>query len=343
VKAYRISAWGADPEWVELPEPAPGPGDVLVEVEACGVGLTVLNCINGDLANDVSLLPRVPGHELVGRVVEVGPEVDESLLGTRVVAYFYLFCDSCDACIAGDQSLCRRLAGWVGVHSDGGYARRAVLPARNAVPIDDSIDPIAATVIPDAVATPVHVAGRADIGPEDRVVVIGAGGGVGVHMIQVAASLGAEIAGFDIDESKLAEIARRGAMSVDSSDLAAVDADALFEDGPPTVVVDFLGTVESARWAIDGLATGGRLVALTTFRDRRFPIESRELVFSELSILGSRYARRDQLAEAARLIASGWVEPVIGRVETPECVGAIHDELRAGTLIGRGAIDWRTT
>jgi len=187
------------------------------------------------------------------------------------------------------------------------------------------------------------VAGRASIGPDDRVVVIGAGGGVGIHMVQVAATRGAEVVGFDIDKSKLAEIATLGAVPIDSTDLDGVAADELFDGGRPNVVIDFLGTDRSARWAIDGLAAGGRLVALTTFRDRPFSVESRELVFSELSILGSRYARVDQLKAAAGLVAGGAVKPIIGRVVGPEDVGVIHDELRAGTLIGRGAIDWRTT
>jgi len=191
------------------------------------------------------------------------------------------------------------------------------------------------------VATPVHVAGRAGVGPGDRVVVIGAGGGVGIHMVQVARSRGAIVAGFDLDAMKLAKIEEFGGIAIDSSDLETVDPASVFDAALPTVVVDFLGTVGSARWAIEGLGAGGRLVALTTFRDRPVPVESRELVFSELSILGSRYARVDQLRAAADLVARGVVTPVVGRVEEPEMVGAIHDQLRVGTLVGRGAIDWR--
>ena len=78
---YRVFTWGEDPTWTSLPIPSPGAGEVLVEVLACGVGLTVLNCINGDLGDDPALLPRVPGHELAGRVVEVGAGVDHALVG----------------------------------------------------------------------------------------------------------------------------------------------------------------------------------------------------------------------------------------------------------------------
>lgn len=338
---YRIHEWGADPVWEEIPDPAPDHDEVLVEVEACGVGLTVLNCINGDLGNDPDLLPLVPGHELAGRVVAAGPGSGSALVGRRVVAYFYLACGSCPACRAGTDPRCAELAGFVGVHRDGGYAPLAVLPARNAIPVPDDLDPVAATVVPDAVATPVHVAGRADIGPDDRVAVFGAGGGVGIHMVQVARRRGAEVAGFDVVGDKLAELQRLGAVPVDSSDFSSIDPGAVFAGGPPTVVVDLLGTAAAWNWTIDGLAMGGRVVALTTFRDRPNEIESRSLVFRELSVLGSRYSNRAEVAEAAGLVASGAVEAIIGATGGPDRVLEIHEMLREGALIGRGALDWR--
>jgi propanol-preferring alcohol dehydrogenase len=343
MQGYRVRNWGTDPEWEEMPDPTPGPDEVLVEVEACGVGLTVLNCINGDLSNDPALLPRVPGHELVGRVSAAGPGSGADLVGRRVVAYFYLVCGTCPACRAGTDPRCSRLTGWVGVHRDGGYAPRTVLPAHNAIPIPDEIDPVAATVIPDAVATPVHVAGRAAIGPDDRVVVLAAGGGVGIHMVQVALARGASVAGLDIVDRKLAEIESLGAVAVRSDDLAAVNADAIFEDGPPTVVVDLLGIPGSMGWSLGALGMGGRMVALTTFRDRTEVVESRELVFREISVLGSRYANRAEVAEAARLLAAGSIRPIIGATSGPGDVLEIHDMLRSRALTGRGALDWRET
>lgn len=337
---YRLAAWGAEPVWEELAVPAPGEGELLIEVEACSVGLTVLNCMAGDLANDPALLPLVPGHEAVGRVVSAGPGSDAALVGRRVVAYFYLTCGTCSDCLAGRDPRCSQLAGWVGVHRDGGYAPFMTLPSHNAIPIPDSLDAVSATVVPDAVATPVHVAARAQIEEGDRVVVLGAGGGVGIHMAQVARHRGAAVAGFDVVDEKLAELERLGINAVRSDDIAAIDPTSVFGDGSPTVVVDLLGTEASTRWAIDGLAMGGRLVALTTFRDRPVPVESRELVFRELTVLGSRYANRSDLAEAAELVASGAIEPIIGAIGGPRDVPTMHDQLRAGTLLGRGALDW---
>lgn len=338
---YRIHDWGAAPLWEEIPDPVAGPGEVEIEVEACGVGSTVLNCINGDLADDGALLPRAPGHELVGRVTEVGTGISGDLIGRRVVAYFYLICGSCPPCMAGREPWCEKLQGWVGVHRDGGYAPHVVLPARNALPIPDELDPVQATVVPDAVATPVHVAARAGIEDSDRVVVIGAGGGVGIHMIQVAGHRGASVVGFDVGDDKLAAVEQHGAVPVDSSDFSGIDAHRLFSGGSPTVIVDLIGTDQATRWSLEALGMGGRLVALTTFRDRPQRFESRQLVFREAAVLGSRYATRAQVTEAAELVARGAITPVIGAVSTPEGVLDIHQQLTEGTLIGRGAIDWR--
>ena len=337
---YRIQQWGEDPAWEEIGETPPGTGELVIEVEACGVGRTVLNCINGNLNDGRVSLPRVPGHELVGRVTELGDEAPSELLGRRVVAYFYLICGRCPAWTQGREPQCEELQGWVGVHRDGGYAPRVVLPARNAIPIPDSLEPVQATVVPDALATPVHVANRARIDDTDRVVVIGAGGGVGIHMIQVAAGRGAAAAGFDVGTEKLAVIGRHGAVPVDSSDFGDVDADQLFSTGLPTVIVDLIGSVDSTQWSLQAMGMGGRLVVLTTFPNRPQTFETRRLVFRDASILGSRYASRSEVIEAARLVAAGEVTPIVGAVCGPDDVLDIHRQLEAGTLIGRGALDW---
>jgi propanol-preferring alcohol dehydrogenase len=337
VRGRRVTAWGSEPELATLGDPAPAEGEVLVRVEACGVGLTVLNCVNGDLGDDPSLLPRVPGHELVGTIVEAGRGVPATRVGERVAAYFYLFCGRCRRCLGGRESCCERLAGFVGVHRDGGYAELVALPERNAVALPESIDPVEATAIPDAIATPVHVARRAGIAPGERVAVIAAGGGVGVHMVQVAALRGAEVLALDVSERKLALLGELGAATADSSDFAAVELPAGWEEGAD-VVVDLLGRQESLRWALDHLAGDGRLVTLTTFRDVEVPVAPRELVFSQLSVLGSRYAGRHELMEAARLVASGRVRPVVSERAGLDDVDRIHDALRAGELLGRGAL-----
>lgn len=337
---YRVHEWGGELQWESFDRPSPGEGEVLVRVEACSIGLTVLNCIAGDLADDPKLLPRVPGHEYVGIVTEVGPGVSAALVGRRIVAYFYLSCGSCTHCLAGDDARCANLAGWVGVHRDGGYAPWAVLPAHNAIVVPDDLSPVAATVVPDAVGTPVHVCRtRARIGAGDRVAVIGAGGGIGIHMVQVARLLGGRVAGLDLSDDKLAAIEQHGGLGIRSDDLSELDPQ-LWTEGRPTVVIDLVGSADTLRWSAASLAMGGRLLVLTTFRDRSLTLDPRDMVFREIAVIGTRYASRAEIALAAELVATGRITPVIGSVVGPEGVLGVHDALREGRLLGRGALQW---
>lgn len=339
-QGYRLHEWGNDLTWESFPRPQPGPGEVLVRVEACGIGQTVLNYLGGNLSHDPGLLPRVPGHELAGVVTAAGAGVDHHLVGRRVVAYFYLSCGRCLACIAGDEPRCNELDGWVGTHRDGGYAPWTVLPARNVVPMPDDLDPVAATVVPDAVATSVHVCRRrARVTLGDRVVVIGAAGGVGIHMVQVAQLLGSEVIGVDLTQPKLELIEQYGATAVDGSALAALDPAATL-GGAPTVVIDLVGMPETLAWGVAVLDSGGRLVVVTTVHRGHLELLSRDMVFREIAVLGSRYARRAEVLTAAELVRSGRVSPVIGALVAPDGVLEAHEALRAGTMLGRGALRW---
>lgn len=341
VDGYRIHEWGGSLRWESFDVPGPRAGEARVRVEACGIGLTVLNCIRGDLANDAARLPRVPGHEIVGRVEAVGPDVTSLVVGQRVMAYFYLVCGACDACRAGDDALCRNLAGWVGVHRDGGYAPAVVLPSRNLVPVPHGIPAAEATAIPDAVATPLHVCKtRARIRPDDRVVVIGAGGGVGIHMVEMACLFGGRVAGLDTSERKFDTIRQMGGTPIRSASFETIDLAPAWGPAPPTVVIDLLGTRASLTWGLKALGLGGRLVVLTTFRDIDVGMSPRDLVLREVSILGSRYASKAELAESATLVAEGKIHPVVSHVVAPPEIERVHAELREGTLIGRGAVVW---
>jgi len=336
----RIHEWDGPLHLEEVADPRPGDDEVLIQVEACSIGLTVLNSIRGDLGNKPEDLPRIPGHELVGRIVEVGANVAPDRVGERVMAYFYLFCGGCRSCLAGDEALCEALAGYVGVHQDGGYGEVCVLPSRNAVPLREHFDAALATAIPDAVATPLHVARRAGIGPGDRVAVIAAAGGVGVHMVQVAAVFGAEVAGLEAADEKLSYLEREfGILAVDSSSFASVELPPDW-GGKANVIIDLLGTPASLEWSSRHLATRGRLVLLTTFRDVAVPVSPRDLVFAESSVLGSRYASRRELEEAADLVTSGRVRAIVTRRVPIQEVNDVHDALRQGEVLGRGAVVW---
>jgi alcohol dehydrogenase, propanol-preferring len=123
---------------LDLPRPTVGPGEVLVQVAACGVCRTDLHIVDGELLP--SRLPVVPGHEIVGRVVAVGRDVAGLSTGARVgIAWIAGACGRCDACATGRENLCRG-ARFTGCDRDGGYAEYAVADARFAFPLPDVYD-----------------------------------------------------------------------------------------------------------------------------------------------------------------------------------------------------------
>jgi propanol-preferring alcohol dehydrogenase len=338
--AQVLHEWGGKLSHQEVPAPSLGPHDALVKVEACGVGLTVLNYMRGNNSSRREDLPRIPGHEVVGSVVEVGAAVTELEVGQRVMAHFYLFCGTCDMCRLAHEPLCRNLRGQVGVVADGGYAEYTALPAANWIPVPDGIDPVQATAIPDAIATPLHVSRRAAIGPLETVVVMGAGGGVGMHMVQMATLFGARVIAIDRGEEKLPATREVGAVAAfafdDAERLAAQVRSAA--PGGASVAVDLVGSRETLSFCLGSLGPRGRLVVLTAFSGVATDLAPRQFVHRELSVLGSRYASRLELAQAAELVAARRIRPIVSEVSTLAGVEQLHAKLRQGTLLGRGAI-----
>ncbi len=335
--AQVLHRWDGPLVYEEVDTPTPRPGEVQVKVEACGVGLTVLNYMRGILGARPVDLPRIPGHEVVGRVVGTGPGVESLRVGDRVISYFYLTCGDCDFCRLAHEPLCRNFRGYVGVARNGGYAEYLALPVVNFLPVPERLSPVEATTIPDAVATPFHVCRRTGIGPGDVVVVVGAGGGVGIHMVQMVKAFGADAIGVDLGDAKLQVIRTMGAKA--AFDFRSPDlVHELRAVTPVSVAVDFVGRPETLAFCLELLDRRGRLALLTTFPGVSFEVDPRRLVVDEITILGSRYASRWEVSQAARMVSEGRIKPVVSEVVPLSRVDELHAKLRAGTLIGRGAI-----
>lgn len=335
----RIEAWDGELHRAQAPVPEVGPADVLVEVEATGVGRTVNKYVNGGMGADPDDLPRIPGHEFVGTVVETGQAVSGLTSGNRVTAYFHIGCGHCRYCQAALDPLCANHGGHVGVEMDGGFAEYERLPAGMAIPVPDGIDPVAATAIPDAIATPYHVASqRAGIDPGDRVAVLGAAGGVGIHMIQVARAFGAEVTAVDLDDGKLDACREVGAAHLVNA--AGKDPGAaLAEPGIEyDAVVDFTADTALLEAAVDRLAPRGSLVCLASFEGDVVGVPTKALVRGEVDVRGSRYCSKAELRAAAELVASGAVEPVVTEVVGFDGVADLLETIVENELVGRGAM-----
>lgn len=142
MKAMALTAPGQQLAFVERPDPTPGPGEIAVRVEACGVCRTDLHIIDGELPG--TRLPIVPGHEIVGIVDAVGPGVASLRLGQRVgIPWLGHTCGACPYCKAHRENLCDRPL-FTGHSRDGGFATHAVADAAYAFPLVGFCDPVAA-------------------------------------------------------------------------------------------------------------------------------------------------------------------------------------------------------
>ncbi len=141
MRAMMLRKPGRRLEAVELPDPAPGPGEVLIEVAACGICRTDLHVVDGDLPE--AALPIVPGHEIVGRIVALGAGVEPARLGQRVgVGWLARSCQDCFYCRSDRENLCDRPL-FTGYTRHGGFASHAVADARFAYPLGEEGDPAA--------------------------------------------------------------------------------------------------------------------------------------------------------------------------------------------------------
>ncbi|HVM81419.1 MAG TPA: zinc-dependent alcohol dehydrogenase family protein [Stellaceae bacterium] len=142
MRAMAMTEPGKRLELREMPRPRPGPREVLVKVNACGVCRTDLHILDGELP--APHLPLVPGHEIVGRIAELGAEVRDLRLGERVgIPWLGWTCGVCKPCRAGRENLCNA-ARFTGYQIDGGYAEYAVADARYCFRIPEGFDDVAA-------------------------------------------------------------------------------------------------------------------------------------------------------------------------------------------------------
>lgn len=315
----------------EVAVPKPGPGEVLIRVTACGVCRSNLHMIEGDwVAGGVpAISPIIPGHEVVGRIAELGAGVTWFKTDDRVgIQPLWSTCGHCEFCLTAREQLCQTKQ-ITGETLDGGYAEYVLANALHTYAIPDSIS--------DAEAAPLFCPGvtaygavtKAQLHPGQTMALFGVGG-VGHMVLQFAALTGAQMIAVARGENHLKLAERLGAIrTIDSTKVDA--GEALRKDGGVDAAIVFAPSTAVVRQAIAAVKPGGKVIVgvhadLGTFN---FP-DQKQIIGS---VIGSRWEMNDVL----KIAATGKVKSIVEIFPLKETDEALR-QLKAGEIEARAVL-----
>ncbi len=281
--------------------PAPGRGEVLIEIGSVGVcGSDVHYYEHGRIGPYVVDAPLVLGHEAGGTIVDVGPEVSALRAGQRVSIEPGVPCRHCRQCLAGRYNLCPDVRFFATPPYDGAFSQYLVMPAEFVFPVPDTISDDAAGLL-EPLSVGIWASRRAGVAPGSSVLVTGAGP-IGIIAAQVARAYGADgVTVTDVNPHRLALAARLGLETIDVSatplDTVGIEPDVLLEcSGNPRATWDAFSTVARAgRVVLVGMGGDELRLPLPYLQDR------------EITLTGAfRYANTWPIA--VQLAASGRVD-----------------------------------
>ncbi len=338
MKAVLIRRFGGPEmlEFGEAPDPIPGPGEVRLRVRACALNHLDLFVREGIPAYKIGL-PHILGCDAAGEVESVGPGVAETLRGKRFALAPGRSCGACDHCLAGRDNHCTRY-GIIGAQAGpGGYAEFLCAPERALLPIPDSLDFTHAAAYPLTMLTAWHMVltlGRA--GPDQIVLVLGAGSGVGVAAIQVALLAGARVIAQSTSPEKLLKARELGAHETIHSPPADLMRETLSLTGGrmADVVIEHIGPAVFGA-ALKCLRHGGRLVTCGATTGPTVELDLRYVFSRQLQILGSKMGTLADMKAVARSVAAGRLRPVVDRTFPLDQARAAHDYLASRKQFGK--------
>jgi L-iditol 2-dehydrogenase len=314
MQAIRLDAIG-QLNVTTIDKPQPGPGEILVRVEACGVCGTDRHILHGEFP---AAPPVTLGHEFAGIIEAVGPDTPGFAPGMRVTGDPNISCGLCSQCRRGRVNLCENLQA-IGIHRDGGFAEYVVIPATQAFELPLDLDPLHGAFC-EPLACCLHGIDLARIQAGASVVVLG-GGVIGLLAVQLARLAGATrvvLVTRHPDKRRLAgELGATATLDPGLGDAVAaiVGADGLLPGGAD-VVIECAGVAETMRQSMRMAIKGGTVVILGVMpQGATVEIEPFDLLFRELKLIGS-FVNPFTHRRAADLIASGAIKvaPLISRV-----------------------------
>lgn len=332
--AFQITTPGWEVDLCPAPprEPARlGPEQVRVELEATGVCFRDLIDRSGRIP--YLQVPVVPGHEGVGRVVEVGDRVQEWAVGARVATMHRDACGSCPACRRGDSSLCATAAHVFGLTADGSYARSLVAPQSALYAMPDALPAAEAAVLHCTFGTAwrsLVTVGTLRAG--EKVLITGANGGVGTAAVQIAARLGAEVVAVVRDAQ------HRGALLELGADYVIVCPDGRVQDHVQAIGCDLALDAVGApvfRSVLRCLQIGGRVALVGNITAERVELNLGLPIVRGLRMFGAGGATRSDMVAVLAHHAESPFQVQIHAIRPLAEADAAQRQLRRGGVCGR--------
>ena len=326
--AAVVTAFDQPLSILDLEIPAPGPGQVLIRMETCGLCHTDIHAAHGDWPVQPTL-PFIPGHEGVGIVEKLGDGVLDRTIGERVaIPWLGFACGECRYCIDGRETLCLQQQN-SGYSIDGAFAEYAVASARYVVPVPDGISALDAAPLTCAGVTTYKALKVARVAPAEVVAVFGIGG-LGHLAVQYARLFGASVIAVDVEEAKL-ELAR--SLGADHLvDASTTDPIArIAELGGADVALVLAASPVVFQQALASLRRGGRLVSVAMPADgATLSVPIFESVVKGLSVIGSIVGTRQDVADVFQLHLEGRTRVITETRPLGDVNGAMAEVLAGG-------------
>ncbi len=341
MKAHQLTAHGSPGKFElrEVPEPQPGPDEVVVQVQSCGLNHLDLWLESSGLPMTIPL-PRTPGGEIAGKIFAIGGGVTDWKTGDRVAVQSNLFCGECEFCRQGEESQCIKNE-ILGVTRDGGFAEKVLVPQRALVRLPDGVDYDTSAALTLAGSTAMHMlTNRAQVRAGDWVLVIGGASGVGSAAIQIAKQLGARVISTGSTEAKRKLAHDLGAeFVVDSTGAGwAAEVRKITNKRGVDIVVEHVGG-EVLLKCFECLARNGTIVTCGATAGRDVLLNLWPIFVKQQRLIGSYGRNRVDMQATLEWAAAGKLKPVIDSIFPLDQVPAAFEKLRSRNVLGKVLIE----